>query len=331
MKHLQVAKKLKSIYGPNVNYIIKQDSFKDCDVTFYTDANNIIGINDAEGITVHNHTYDKVEDVPATCGNIGYSLYRCSCGQERIDNEVEETNNHNYYIAEIVDSNDQECGYKLFKCDDCGSAYTEEIPIKDLSTDPTVINVRNELQILGFQISTTLVDSKGQVGGIRTVGKFPKKYNEVKTSECGYIYCLEEYKGQKFEVNDNEMYVNCENPYVATFESTQNGILDIKMSDSDDYSYYARTMLFGGATRDVLNAKYKIRSYEVLEDGTYIYSDIKSFSIYDVANLLYSHILMPTKTQHDFLYNNILTTVEPSFVEKDYMWSNVIVPPDAVE
>ena len=34
-------------------------------------------------------------------------------------------------------------------------------------------------------------------------------------------------------------------------------------------------------------AKYKVRAYAVLEDGTYVYSDIHEYSVYDICDNLY--------------------------------------------
>lgn len=71
-------------------------------------------------------------------------------------------------------------------------------------------------------------------------------------------------------------------------------------------------------------AKYKVRAYAVLSDGSYVYSDIYSYSVYDVASALYDGRKMPTNAGHTYLYDSILKLVNPSYKQVDYDWSDIV-------
>ena len=55
------------------------------------------------------------------------------------------------------------------------------------------------------------------------------------------------------------------------------------------------TTLFENQTVQEYTAKYKVRAYAVLSDGSYVYSDIYSYSVYNVASALYDGGKMPTQ------------------------------------
>ena len=62
----------------------------------------------------------------------------------------------------------------------------------------------------------------------------------------------------------------------------------------------------------------KVRAYAKLKDGTYVYSDICEVSVYRVADILYKGTMMSNESRHEYLYNNILSVVDSSYVKVDY-------------
>ena len=76
----------------------------------------------------------------------------------------------------------------------------------------------------------------------------------------------------------------------------------------------------------VAEQKFKEASeaYAVLSDGSYVYSDIYSYSVYNVASALYDGGKMPTNAGHTYLYDSILKLVNPSYKQVDYDWSDIV-------
>ena len=107
-------------------------------------------------------------------------------------------------------------------------------------------------------------------------------------------------------------------------------MIDAVLGSSATADYYVRTMAFGQNNAAAFGAKYKVRAYVLLEDGTYVYSEIKDYSVYGIADYLYQNTLMNTITAHEYLYNNILKVVDSNYSEVDYEWGNIIVKPQTV-
>lgn len=123
------------------------------------------------------------------------------------------------------------------------------------------------------------------------------------------------------------MYVGVDNKYVASLESTPEGTCDVVFGESTTATYFVRTTLFGVSTAQEFNAKYKVRAYALLEDNTYVYSDIHSYTVYEICDSLYQNKKMSSFAGHEYLYNNVLKVVKPDYAEVDYNWSNTVVSP----
>ena len=171
------------------------------------------------------------------------------------------------------------------------------------------------IEINGYQISTTL-------GGFRTVYSVYDPDNEV--SEVGLVYGLGSY------ATESEMVVNSQNKYVSDYKGTDEiGKMDnYVFGDNPDAISYAMTMTFGDAPSTFFTEKMMVRAYAKLVDGTVMYSDVRTMTIYDVANVLYQNRKMSNKAAHDYLYNNILTKVNTSSQEVDYDWGSTIIKPE---
>lgn len=171
------------------------------------------------------------------------------------------------------------------------------------------------IEINGYQISTTL-------GGFRTVYSVYDPDNEV--SEVGLVYGLGGY------ASESDMVVDSQSKYVFDYKGTDEiGRMDnFTFGDNPDATSYAMTMTFGDAPSSFFSEKMMVRAYAKLADGTITYSDVRTVTIYDVADVLYQNRKMSNKTAHDYLYNNILTKVDASYKEVDYDWGNTVIKPE---
>ena len=176
------------------------------------------------------------------------------------------------------------------------------------------LNVSDDVSIRGYQISTTL-------GGIRVVSGVKPEINEKNVEKTGFVYAFEKTGDVTNNISDDEMYVGNENDYIKSFESTQNGLMGYK----DGENNYVMTMLFEKNNSQEFSTKYKVRAYAVLSDGTYVYGKVHSYSIYNIAEAMYENKLMKTASGHDYLYDSIISVVEPSYKKNNFEWSGSIV------
>lgn len=184
--------------------------------------------------------------------------------------------------------------------------------------DPLVIS--DSVKVVGYQISSTL-------GGNRVVASVEPTINGQKVTGWGLVYGLSKANGVTNSISDDEMCVGSENAYVASYQSTADGTLDVQMGASSTATYYVRTMLFANYTAEAFNAEYKVRAYAILADGSYVYSNISNYSIYSVADSLYKNAMMPSRGAHDFLYDKILSVADAGYAKVDFDWGNSVIKP----
>lgn len=181
------------------------------------------------------------------------------------------------------------------------------------SETPSPEEPKAVVEINGFQISTT-------VGGSRTVYSVEPEIDGKAVVERGLVYGLGGYASK------DEMYVGADTKYVKAFAATSVGKLSKNVSESSTAESYAMTMIqnIGNTTVQALQAEYYVRVYAKLEDGTYVYSDVESFSVYGVADYLYKYNEMNTEEGHNYLYNNILVFVNKEYPVVEYDWNNAV-------
>lgn len=184
---------------------------------------------------------------------------------------------------------------------------------KATENDTSGITISDDVKVEGFQISNILE-------GLRTVSSVEPSINGKNVVEFGNIYAVD-----VDSVSDDDMYVGVENKFVAAVNSTSKGITDRQYSKSDTATNYVMTMTDNGKTVPALTQSYKIRAYAKLSDGTYLYSKVAKFSIFNVAKTLYDNSKMNTNTGHEYLYDNILKVVDSNYKKVDYDWSVIVV------
>ena len=171
-----------------------------------------------------------------------------------------------------------------------------------------------KLEINGFQISAMLE-------AFRTIYSVSET---DKTDEIGLVYGLTD------SVSEDEMIVGSSNTTVHSYAATPLGETGKKYSSLDNAKSYCLTMEF------IKNAEFykqgiSVRAYAKLKDGNYVYSNIITMSVYDVAGKLYNRNLMSNMRGHEYLYDSILSVVDSSYKKVDYMNRNTIVTAEAEE
>ena len=171
-----------------------------------------------------------------------------------------------------------------------------------------------KLEINGFQISAMLE-------AFRTIYSVSET---DKTDEIGLVYGLTD------SVSEDEMIVGSSNTTVHSYAATPLGETGKKYSSLDNAKSYCLTMEF------IKNAEFykqgiSVRAYAKLKDGSYVYSNISTMSVYDVAGKLYNRNLMSNMRGHEYLYDSILSVVDSSYKKVDYMNRNTIVTAEAEE
>ncbi len=169
-----------------------------------------------------------------------------------------------------------------------------------------------DLEINGFWISYT-------AEGIRTVYSRKPEIDGKAVVEQGLVYGLGKY------TDEQDLYVGNTNPYVKAFDGTQKGKLEHQYSKMDDALSYAITVPFSDKTVSEYTAKRIVRAYVKLEDNSYVYSEVVTYTIYDIAEKLYQQAKMNNIKGHNYLYNDILKVVTPEYKEIDFDWTGSIV------
>lgn len=183
------------------------------------------------------------------------------------------------------------------------------VTIKEQETTPVVIT--DNLEINGCQISAT-------VGGIRTVYSMDSKVEGQDVTEIGLIYGID---GADYRSDDMVTDSNSNSVYVSK-GTEENGKIPEVFSKNESY---AMTMKFASGTAEEYNMTYYVRAYAKLMDGTYVYTDIKQYSIYEIADYLYQNRAMNNYYSHNYLYENILRVVNADYAMKDYDWNKILL------
>lgn len=171
--------------------------------------------------------------------------------------------------------------------------------------------VKIRVEINGYQINA------GKQG-MRTVYSVEEQIDGKDIVERGLVYSLTDYASVE------EMYVGSPNTYVRNFAATEQGVMSSNVSESPTATSYAMTMKFNPKTAKEYSAGWRVRAYAKLSDGTYEYSDIVEYTIYDVANVLYQKSMMSSYEAHNYLYTDILKVVNPDYTVKTYNGNNSI-------
>lgn len=235
------------------------------------------------------------------------------------DNDIK---NGKYFTIIIKDHYDREQVKLVVK----NNLYVEETTVQEETTIPEETTMQQSpeirtsplLNVEGYQISHSL-------GASRVVASVEPVVEGKRVINTGMVYAIENLDGKDYITDDNQLYVGNDNRFVISYQTTDIGYLNTVMGDSLTAMYYARTMTFGANTIAAFNTRYKVRAYAQLEDGTYVYSNVENYTVYNIAQKLYDNCKMNTYVGHQYLYDMILSKVTPGYREVDYDWGTSLV------
>ncbi|MBE5958190.1 MAG: hypothetical protein E7254_04920 [Lachnospiraceae bacterium] len=160
------------------------------------------------------------------------------------------------------------------------------------------------IEIVGYQINPVYE-------GFRTIYAETDRGGNVR--ERGLLYALSS------EVLASQMTVGgSENVY--GFSATSKGYSSYNFSDNPEADHYIMTMKFVKNPAFYSSSLY-IRPYAKTTDGSIVYGGIEKISVYQIASGLYNKRQMPTKSGHEYLYNEIIKPVNPYYNVVDYDWN----------
>ncbi|MBR3646629.1 MAG: S8 family serine peptidase, partial [Lachnospiraceae bacterium] len=176
--------------------------------------------------------------------------------------------------------------------------------VLNISEIPNVtVKSKPDITINGFQINP-------YVEGIRTIYTISSFDNVEK---LGLIY------GLAGKVSDDEMILDSPNPKAVAYQATERGLMATCLSDKEGAKSLAMTMKYDDANTSFLSQDLLIRSYAVMDDGSIVYSDICTTSIYKVADNLYQNVLMNSAETHNYLYDRILFAVDEEYKPVEFV------------
>lgn len=141
--------------------------------------------------------------------------------------------------------------------------------------------------------------------------------------EKGLVYGLADY------ASEEDMVVGSTNGTVYSYAATEKGLSSVNHSTDKNAESYVMTMKFIDSIA-FYASKIRIRAYAKLDDGTYVYSDISTKSVYDIADSLYQDSKMRNEEEHGYLYDDILSQVNTSYEKVEYK-EYVVEPGTTVE
>jgi hypothetical protein len=258
------------------------------------------------------------ESIKLTCnsGSSGVNYWTATAGTHTVTAWVDDVNR---FPNEANENNNQTS--ITITVPSAGLLENPDTPddLDNIVIDSSKVNISSSVKVEGYQISTSL-------GGSRVVGSVEPTINNEDVVSWGFIYAVTKAGDDSFDVADTDMTVEATSKYIAVLESTTVGTAEnVKFGTSDTATYFVRTILFGAKTEKEYSAQYKVRAYAKLSDGTYVYSKVSAYSVYDICDTLYTNRMMNSVTAHNYLYNNILKVVNPDYEENDYNWSDTVI------
>ncbi|MCR5737048.1 MAG: starch-binding protein [Eubacterium sp.] len=182
---------------------------------------------------------------------------------------------------------------------------TKEITTKEETTTPEPTTEETpEIKIAGFQINPS-------VEGFRTV--FTITGSQTNVQSIGLIYGLKDHAAT------SDMVLNSSNKTVFSYSDSSTGISGsytdslLETSTSVGTNRYMMTMKYGSLNKNFFNAPIYIRGYLEKKDGTILYGDIQEITVYQIANYLYQNKKMNSLSSHQYLYERILSRLNPQY------------------
>lgn len=208
--------------------------------------------------------------------------------------------------------------YKISLTSDSGACNVTDFVIDKKTEETTTaeettkeetseqIKTKAAVTIDGYQMSTS-------AEGYRVIYSVDDPDKEV--SKSGLVYALTNYAG------DNDLYVGSSTTSVYSYESNDDAKLAKKYGNGQSYAITMKNI----KSAEFYNASISVKAYAQLKDGTYIYSDVKKFTVYNLAHYLYQNKQMDNVAGHRYLYDKILSVVNPNYEQVEFDWEKTLV------
>lgn len=197
----------------------------------------------------------------------------------------------------------------------------------DYTAVDETITISEDIDITGYQMTASLNNIDGSMG-FRVVYQAEPTIEDQEYTEIGLVYGL--VYGDN-PISESDVVYDSDSEYVQSYAATDEGKISVVMGDSATASYYVRTMSCGVAdqpdniTTAAYTTKYYVRAYAKLSDGSIVYSDASSYTVYDIADYIYQNHLVSNYRTYEHLYTKILKYVNSDYVEGDFNWDSIIV------
>lgn len=218
-----------------------------------------------------------------------------------------------YVKLDVSRASSEEWGFSVWEFEVYGQ--DEEMAIND------------DIAVTGYQMTSSLYNVDGNMG-FRVVYQAEPMVHGQRREEVGLIYGL--VYGEQ-PISEEDMVYGSDNPFVKSYAATSSGKSDKVMGDSDTADYYVRTMSCGYADESnslnpsLYTSEFYVRVYAKLSDGSIVYSDVESYTIFKVADLIYQNQLTNHQSTYEHLYNKILSYVDSNYKKREFDWSNTLV------
>jgi hypothetical protein len=187
---------------------------------------------------------------------------------------------------------------------------TEEPTTEEPTTEEptTEEETTTEAEVQGIEVNGYQINYKSP--GTRIIYTVTDKIDDKNVVERGLVFGVGGY------ANEEDVYVGSESEYVISNPANELGPVLANYSETlKSGTSYRMTLKFAkGNAKEFTNGWY-VRAYAKLSDNTYVYSDVESYNIYEIADQLYQNLNMPNLEGHQYLYNNILSIVNPDYPE----------------
>ncbi len=187
---------------------------------------------------------------------------------------------------------------------------TKEVTTKEVTTkEETTEKESVQVELNGFQMNV-------KKEGFRAIYTVTNSSDVVKK---GLVFGLADYVG------DEPLVVGSTLKSVFTYEANAYGTMSKHFGNLENATSYAMTMRLLKNVK-FYNTSIKVRAYAQLKDGSYVYSNTKTMSVYTISDRLYQAKQMGSLEEHNYLYNTILKPSNPDYEEVDATWESPLIP-----
>lgn len=221
-------------------------------------------------------------------------LNNVACGEYKFDGISAGT--HTVVVTSVLGNNES-------------AGVSGTVTVTASTEQPTPERGETLVEINGCQISAT-------AEGYRVI--YTVNDPDKNVAKVGLVYGLAD------RCTDDDMVVGSTNSTVYSYEATDAGKMNINVTDYKDAQSYAMTMKLI-KTAEFYKQVINVRAYIQLDDGSYMYSDIHKYNVYEIAEHLYQNRKMTNISGHEYLYTDILSVVNPDYKKVIYNLSDILV------